>query len=109
MMDWTDWTDPEDADPVADIRANVKRIYEMYGYKPQKYIMSQDQMEACERVHHWITQTKIILDSLPRWRWMTRLVLERQMYGHLHLRLLSRSYRLKRLLWKIQDFIQDRG
>lgn len=99
------WSDPAIADPLGDFRAMVDYVSEQSGYKPTTWIMSSAQKEAYEHFTIWFEETKRRLEALPRRRWITRMVLERQLYG----RWWKRSRRLNRLRAKIRRWRRGGG
>lgn len=58
--------------------------------------MSMTTYESIDRYSKWREQTEMILDGLPRWRFLARMVLKRQLYGSLRKRYRPRWwYRLR--------------
>lgn len=85
-----------DADPIADLIAMRDHMLDSSGYQPTRLIMSKQEYDSYLRYIMWREQTEMILASLSRWRFITRMVLKRQLHGPLHKRYRPRWwYRLR--------------
>lgn len=90
------WDDDVEADPLSDLQAWAVKIAADCGHRATRIFMSPRQYEEYIRYIKWREQTEMILASLPRRRFISRMVLKRQLHGPLHKRYRPRWwYRLR--------------
>lgn len=93
------WDDESTADPIADLLAWQKKILDDAGVlRPAMMLMSTKMYDDYLRYTKWREQTVMILENLPRRRFLSRMVLKRHLDGPLYKRYRPRWwYRLREL------------